>query len=145
LKILAVDDEAGTRMALDVVLKLAGHEMVTANGGEDALKLFEDRSFAPDIVITNHNMPGLNGLAFVRRLKERRFPGIIIVLTAYAGSQEVREYRRLGAAGMMEKPFNVAALRDWMDCVQACKAGLPPGEHPPCPPGAEEFCWWKPG
>jgi two-component system response regulator AtoC len=145
LNILAVDDEAGTRKALDIVLKLAGYRPITAKDPEEALRLFEKGTLMPDLVITNHNMPGMNGLAFVRKLKDRGYSGKIIVLTAYAGSEEEREYRKLGVAGLMEKPFNVAELRNWIACIQQCHSkDFPPGQKPPCPPGSDEFCWWRP-
>ena len=134
---------------MDIVLKLAGHRPSTASCPEEALNLLAKGAVTPDLVITNHNMPDMNGIAFVRCLKDRGFKGVIVVLTAYAGSKEEREYRKLGVSGMMEKPFNVAELRDWMECIQACHATgcgarLPTGEQPPCPPRADEFCWLRP-
>ena len=143
LNILAVDDEAGARAALDIVLRLAGHRTVATACPEEALKLL-DRN-APDLIITNHNMPDMNGLAFVRRLKQLNFCGKIIVVSAYVSSREEREYRKLGVVGLMEKPFNVAELRDWIDCMQQCgQQSVPAAQRHSCPAHADEYCWLMP-
>ena len=142
LNILVVDDEAGSRTALDVVLKLAGHQAHFARDGDEALELFEKASVPFDLVITDHAMARLSGLDLVRSLREKGFAGEIVVLTAYAGTIEEQEYRKLEVAGIMEKPFDLAELRQWLDCMRGSRGQLPPGENPP---GPIDFYWLKRG
>jgi len=144
MNILVVDDEAGTRKALDVVLKLAGHHALLAKDGDEALKLFDTAPDSFDLIITDHHMLRLSGLDLVRILRNKGFAGEIVVLTAYAGTIEEQEYKKLEVAGLMEKPFDIAELRQWLDCIRGCrKQRLKAGKRPPCPPGSVHFCWLK--
>lgn len=143
MNILVVDDEAGTRTALDAVLRLAGHEAHFAVDGDEALELFDNSEAPFDLIITDHMMVRVSGLDLVRQLRERGFAGQIVVLTAYAGTIEEREYRKLEVAGIMGKPFDIAELRLWLDCIyksreQARAAGELSG-----PSSAISFCWLK--
>ncbi len=118
LNILAVDDEAGSRTALDVVLKLAGHHATFAASGLEALKLFDQAPTPFDLVITDHQMLQFSGLDLVRTLRGKGFDGEVVVLTAYADTFEEAEYRKLEVAGVMEKPFDVAELRTWIGAIE---------------------------
>ena len=79
LNILAVDDEAGSRAALSVVLKMAGHEVLFAKDGDEALKLFETATVPFDLIITDHLMLRVSGIDLVRKLREKGFKGEIVV------------------------------------------------------------------
>ena len=99
LNILVVDDEFGTRASLGIVLALAGHHAVFANDGDEALKMVDEGQVAFDLIITDHAMVRVSGLDLVRGLRERGFKGQIVVLTAYAGTIEEDEYKKLQVAG----------------------------------------------
>jgi CheY-like chemotaxis protein len=139
LNILAVDDEAGSRTALDVVLKLAGHHTDFAKDGDEALELFEHADIPYDMIITDHLMVRVSGLDLVRRLREKGFKGEIVVLTAYAGTIDEEEYKKMEVVGLMEKPFEIAELRQWIDCIHKHHEEIE--EHRDCPPKAIDF-WW---
>jgi two-component system, cell cycle response regulator CpdR len=144
LNILVVDDEPGARMALSLVLKLDGHHAILAGDAEEALKLFENAAAPFDLVITDHNMSGLSGVGLVRKLREKAFTGEIFVVTAHADMAAEDEYRKLGVAGIMAKPFTIADLRQWLNCIQDCRERVSSGAgKPQCPPGAMDFCWPK--
>jgi CheY-like chemotaxis protein len=142
LNILAVDDEAGTRAALGIVLALDGHHAVFAKDGDEALDVFENAGVTFDLIITDHQMVRVSGLDLVRRLREKGFSGEIVVLTAHAGTIDEEEYKKLEVAGMMEKPFDITELRDWLDCIQECRDAAA-GERPSSPSGTVAFCWLK--
>jgi len=134
LNILVVDDEAGTRSALDMVLRLAGHHAIFARDGDEALDVFDHAEARIDLIITDHAMARVSGLELVRKLRERGFKGEIVVLTAYAGTIEEDEYRNLEIAGIMEKPFDLIELRKWIECIHGARedgVGL----------RATDFCW----
>jgi two-component system KDP operon response regulator KdpE len=106
-RILVVDDEAGIRKVARDALERAGHEVETAVDGEDALDAFEEKEYA--LVITDLNMPRLDGRALVRRIREGSDVPILVLTVR----QEEREKVRLldeGADDYVTKPFGVAEL-----------------------------------
>jgi two-component system response regulator FixJ len=143
LKILAVDDEAGTRMAIALVLKRDGHQATITQSAEEALKAVEDAAVPFDLVITDHTMPGLSGVELVKKLRAKAFAGEIFVLSAHADVAAESEYRKMGVAGIMSKPFELTALRQWIQCIPRCDALLAAGEKPLCDTSAMAFCWRK--
>jgi two-component system, OmpR family, KDP operon response regulator KdpE len=106
-RVLVADDDAGIRKVVRDALDRAGHEVETAEDGEEALRLFEAAAF--DLVITDLSMPRSDGLSVVRRIRETsRVP--VLVLTV---RQEEREKVRLldaGADDYVTKPFGMAEL-----------------------------------
>jgi CheY-like chemotaxis protein len=143
LNILVVDDEAGSRAALGVVLKLAGHHAVFAKDGDEGLDIFEHSPEQFDLIITDHMMVRVSGLDLTRKLREKGFKGEIVVITAYAGSIEEEEYRKLEVAGIVEKPFDLAELRQWLACMHECRERTRAGLKQGCPPTQIAFCWLR--
>jgi CheY-like chemotaxis protein len=143
LNILAVDDEAGTRAALSLVLALDGHHAVFANDGDEALNLFENSQRSFDLIITDHQMVRVSGLDLARRLRERGFAGEIVVLTAFAGTFDEEEYKKLEVAGIMEKPFDKNELCRWLDCICESREAAAGGENAPGRSKEIAFCWLK--
>lgn len=106
-RILAVDDEAAIRKVIRDALEKAGHEVETAIDGEEALALFESGDF--DLVVTDLNMPRLDGLELVRRI--RRTSAIpVLVLTVRHEEREKVHLLDAGADDYVTKPFGVAEL-----------------------------------
>jgi CheY-like chemotaxis protein len=117
VNILVVDDEFGTRASLGTVLGLAGHHVVFAKDGDEALGIFESDPARFRIIITDHQMFRVSGLDLVRSLREKGFAGEIALLTAYAGTADQDEYRKLKVTAIMEKPFDTAELRRWIESL----------------------------
>jgi len=105
-KILAVDDSASMRQMVAFTLKGAGHTVTDAADGQQALTIAKTLSF--DLVLTDVNMPVMDGLALTREL--RALPAYrftpILVLTTEAGTDKKQEGRAAGATGWLVKPFN---------------------------------------
>jgi CheY-like chemotaxis protein len=116
--ILAVDDEAGSRTVLSLILKLAGHHAVVAKDGIEAMKFYEHAPIPFDLVITDHNMPGMNGLDVARCLRAKGFGGDICVATGYVGQIDGERYRALGVTEIIPKPLDIAAIRGLLEIVQ---------------------------
>jgi two-component system chemotaxis response regulator CheY len=108
--ILAVDDSRTMRDMLSFTLKQAGYTVVEANDGQDALTKSKGQAF--DLVITDVNMPGMDGIALVKELRKtgnyRTTP--ILVLTTESDREKKDEGRRAGATGWIVKPFNPEKL-----------------------------------
>jgi two-component system chemotaxis response regulator CheY len=104
--ILAVDDSASMRGMVGHVLRAAGYRVIEAEDGEDALKLA--RVNRVDAVLTDHNMPKMDGLTLVRnlRLLEAYARAPIMLLTTESSAEMKQRGREAGATGWMVKPFD---------------------------------------
>ncbi len=119
-RILAVDDSASMRQMVDLTLKSAGHEVISAIDGVDGLQKASTGE-PVDLVITDVNMPNMDGITLVREL--RRLPqyrGVpLLVLTTEAGADRKQEGRAAGATGWIVKPFDPERLLATVDKVLA--------------------------
>lgn len=109
--LLIVEDNADLRELLAEFLKIEGFAVMTAEDGEAALRII--RQQPPDLVITDIEMPKMNGLSLIREL--RRWPETlsvpVLVLTAYRG-QIKSEALEAGATQAAYKPVQLDALLD---------------------------------
>ena len=111
-RILVVDDEENTRIGLSKLLSQEGFEVESAANGNDALELLGQRKV--NLVISDINMPDMNGLAFLRELS-RNFPSTsVIMITAYGGVESYLEAMNLGAYEYLHKPVRLDELRSVM-------------------------------
>jgi DNA-binding NtrC family response regulator len=108
-KILIVDDEEGLRRLLARVLGKEGFQAVAVGSGDEALAQIAAEDF--DLVITDIQMPGMNGLELMRRLKEFDSALPVIVMTAYGTVENAVEALRIGAYDYLTKPFETDELR----------------------------------
>ncbi len=102
-RILVADDEPSFRELLADILETAGHEVVEARDGEQALAALERGAY--DLVLTDQRMPGIGGLELLRRIRQRAAPPPVVMLTAYGTIPEAVEAVRLGAADYLTKPL----------------------------------------
>ncbi len=109
---LIVDDSASMRQLVSFTLKDAGYDVIAADNGKEAL----DRLSATrvDMVITDLNMPEMDGITLIRELRGRpdlRFVPIVM-LTTEAQEAKKQEGRAAGASGWIVKPFSPERLLD---------------------------------
>lgn len=104
--ILAVDDSASMRQMVSFALKSAGFEVVEAVDGQDAFEKAGRRDF--DLVLTDQNMPRLDGIGLTKKLREQaKFKATpILILTTESSDQMKQAGRAAGATGWMVKPFD---------------------------------------
>jgi two-component system, chemotaxis family, chemotaxis protein CheY len=109
-RILAVDDSAAMRQMVGITLTGAGHQVQQAVDGREALQFAERERF--DLVITDVNMPGMDGLTLVRQLRNMpSYRGVpLLVLTTEATTERKLEGKAAGATGWLVKPFNPERL-----------------------------------
>lgn len=108
--IMTVDDSASVRMMVNFTLSELGFEIVEAANGKDALKKMEKQQV--HMLITDVNMPELDGISLVRKIRENpsyRFIPIII-LTTESQEEKKREGKHAGATGWIVKPFKPEQL-----------------------------------
>ena len=109
-RILVVDDSTTMRQMVSFTLTDAGHEVTEAPDGSRALEAARAKKF--DLVITDVNMPGMNGLDLVKSLRalgEFKFTPIL-VLTTESGQDVKSRGREAGATGWIVKPFSPEVL-----------------------------------
>jgi two-component system chemotaxis response regulator CheY len=108
--ILAVDDSASMRQMVNFTLKGAGYEVVQAADGVEALEYARRNSV--DLVLTDVNMPRMDGIALVRELRSlptyRYTP--MLVLTTESSQEKKMQGKQAGATGWIVKPFNPEQL-----------------------------------
>ena len=102
-RILVADDEPSFRELLADILEGAGHEVVGARDGGEALAALDRGAY--DLVLTDQRMPGIGGLELLRRIRQRPAPPPVVMLTAYGTIPEAVEAVRLGAADYLTKPL----------------------------------------
>lgn len=105
-KILTVDDSASMRQMVSFTLKGAGYEVVEAVDGVDALNKAKTSAF--NLVITDVNMPNMDGIQLIKEL--RNLPTFkftpILMLTTESAPEKKQQGKAAGATGWLVKPFN---------------------------------------
>jgi two-component system chemotaxis response regulator CheY len=111
-QVLAIDDSLTIRELVSFVLVGAGYQVELGEDGEDGLTRF--RQGRHDLVITDINMPRMNGLAFIERAREdvERRATPILVLSTESDPEKKSRARAAGANGWIIKPFNPQRLLD---------------------------------
>jgi two-component system chemotaxis response regulator CheY len=119
LKILTVDDSRTMRDMLRLALTTAGYDVVQAVDGVDGLGVLERES--PDLVITDINMPKMDGFGFIEGARKTdRFRVVpILVLTTESDPEKKQRARSAGATGWIVKPFDPVKLIDVIRRVAA--------------------------
>ena len=115
MKILIVDDDQGTLNALSLGLWSTGYEVVTAKDGREALDILassHDGEERVQLLITDMQMPEMNGLELIKSARKLTLNIPAILITAYGNPRLESEIMQLGRCGYMEKPFAPETLLD---------------------------------
>jgi two-component system, NtrC family, sensor kinase len=107
-KVLIIDDDAGIRRVTALALEDTGFDVITAPDGPTGLELC--RTEAPQIVITDVGMPGMDGLEVLRRIKDMGLEAEVIVSTAFTEIGLAIRAMQLDACGFVTKPVSEKAL-----------------------------------
>jgi len=108
--VLAVDDSASMRQMVKLTLSAAGYQVVEASDGADGLT--KARASQMDMIVTDLNMPVMNGLSLIRELRKLpAYKGIpIVFLTTESDAAMKQEAKAAGATGWITKPFQQEQL-----------------------------------
>ncbi|MSU21750.1 MAG: response regulator [Pedosphaera sp.] len=104
-RILVVDDEPSVREAIEMLLALDGHQVVTASDGEEAIDKYDPSLF--DVVFTDFFMPGIKGDELALAIKQREPVRPVILLTAFPPTTVPSAIDLI-----VTKPFMLATLRE---------------------------------
>jgi DNA-binding NtrC family response regulator len=106
--VLVVDDDAVVRLSHQRSLLAARCDVEAAGDGDSALRAMEDRRF--DLVLLDLRMPGEDGIAVLKRIKQRWPDSEVMVITGYPTIDTAKEAVRLGACDYLTKPVAPAEL-----------------------------------
>ena len=104
MKLLIVDDEENIRLILESVFSEAGYQVETAVNGLQALEKM--KSFHPEIILLDKNMPYITGIETLQRIKKHYPNVVVIIVTAYGDVTSAVEAMKMGAYDYIEKPFD---------------------------------------
>ena len=104
MKILLVDDDEWIRDSLSLFFEAEGCELITFETAEEGLEAV--KHIAYDIVISDYKLPGMDGIEFLRRVKEKQPNAFEILITAYANCEILKEAKMLGVKDIIPKPFS---------------------------------------
>jgi two-component system KDP operon response regulator KdpE len=122
--VLIADDEPRITKLVSLALSAEGFRVVTASGGEDALRKAEE--VRPDIVLLDIVMPDIDGIEVMRQLRERRSVPVIL-LTAKGSTSDKAKGLDLGADDYVAKPFDLDELAARVRAVLRRALGVAPG------------------
>jgi DNA-binding NtrC family response regulator len=108
-RILVVDDEEDARVALSKILAYEGYDVSSAGNGLEALNFLRNNDV--ELIITDINMPEMNGLTFLRELNRRHPQSNVIMITAYGEVESYLEAMNLGAFEYINKPLRYDDLK----------------------------------
>ncbi|MCK5819858.1 MAG: response regulator [Psychromonas sp.] len=110
--IMVVDDSASIRQVVSMTLKGAGFSVITANDGKDALAKLQNIKERINLLITDVNMPNMDGITLVKEAK--KLPAFkftpMMMLTTEASDSKKQEGRAAGAKAWLVKPFQPPML-----------------------------------
>jgi two-component system, chemotaxis family, chemotaxis protein CheY len=111
---VVIDDSKAIRMILGKTLEGLGYEVVQARNGKEALDLFEKGAGAYSLALVDWNMPEMNGLEFVKRLRsETRFASVVLVMvTTETQVEQMVAALEAGANEYVMKPFTREIIED---------------------------------
>ena len=109
--ILVVDDEEVVLKSCERVLKPAGYEVSTSTSAQRALQILgDDGRF--DLVITDIKMPGMDGIEFMKKLREKNPDISVVLITGYPSQESIKEALALRVVDYLPKPFSPALLAE---------------------------------
>ncbi len=102
VKVLIVEDDKSSRLYLENLLELNNYDYRSASNGIEGLNLFEE--YCPDVVITDIQMPIMDGLEMLEAIRDRKSNSIVIITTAFGSENYAIQALHLGANNYLKKP-----------------------------------------
>jgi len=116
--VLVVDDNESLRIVVSKMLSRLGYEVLSADSGENGLRIFLKNRF--DIVLSDYEMPGMDGVAFACCIKKSS-PRTRVVIMTGAGTETVFFRKSTAVDEVISKPFSLAQIDEAIQNV-SCKA-----------------------
>ena len=114
-KILIVDDNKEFCISLADILEAKGYEVESRNGGQAAIDRVKEKSF--DLIIMDIKMPAMNGVEAFKHIKKINPRTAVIMITAYALEDLIKEALAEGAFSVLRKPFDVDKILELIEVI----------------------------
>ena len=121
--ILAVDDDRGILNLLESVLQSAGYSVLLAEGGRNAIQMFEDSECRVHLLLTDVIMPDLTGPVVAERLLERQPDLRVLFMSGFHDAEMVQRFLTNKGFNLLPKPFTVESLLRSVQDVLSLRAG----------------------
>lgn len=116
LTVLVVDDDRRMVKTICDILKVKGYSVELAYSGDEAME--KVKSGAPDCVLMDIKMPGISGIAAVKKIRDLK-PGLpVILMSAYASEEQVAEAKKQGAYAVLSKPIDIQMLLSFLSILR---------------------------
>ena len=103
MRILLIDDDEWIRDSLSLFFEAEGCNLLALETAEEGMEAVKQEAY--DIVISDYKLPGMDGLEFLRRVKEKQPNAFEILITAYANYEIFKEAKMMGVKDIIPKPF----------------------------------------
>jgi CheY-like chemotaxis protein len=121
-RVLCVEDNSQLLETFKAALEHDGFEVITACHGLDALRQFKAHLGKFDAIVTDNEMPQMNGFEFLRSVRKEGFKGHIYVMSGNFKEGELEAYSSLEISGSFQKPFNIKLLSTSLAFVTSTQA-----------------------
>ncbi len=120
MKILLIDDDEWIRDSLNLFFESEGCHITVLETAEEGMEELKEQTY--DIIITDYRLPGMDGLEFLKRIKESSPETMKILITAYGSKEVVSEAYRIGVQDFIEKPFTTNTIEESLSrLIQGCE------------------------
>ena len=110
MKVLLIDDDEWIRDSLSVYFESEGCHLKTLETAEEGLEALKRQAY--DIIMIDYKLPGMDGLEFLKRIKEAHPNAMKILISAYGNKEIVSEATTMGIHDFIEKPFTTRTVED---------------------------------
>ncbi len=110
MKILLIDDDKWIRDSLSIFFEYEGCHLLAFETAEEAME--ELKMHDCDIIIVDYKLPGMDGLALLKRIQDSHFDAMKILITAYMSEEIVSEAKMMGIQDFIEKPFTIKTIEE---------------------------------
>lgn len=109
-RVLCVDDDSALQRLMKLGLRQYGFEVVTAAHAIDAMRQYKANGGRFGTIISDHNLPDLNGVELVRKLRHGGYEGRVVVMSNRLTASDLQDYAKCAISGIFSKPFDIGLL-----------------------------------
>ena len=107
---LLIDDDEWIRDSLSLFFEGEGCHLVAVETAEEGIEELRKQGY--DIILVDYRLPGMDGLEFLKRIKESQPDALTILITAYGSKDVFLRARNIGVTDFVDKPFTISTIED---------------------------------